>query len=88
MDESETEDTWSGKCQLFVEGLGQVMAPDAKIKDRSPGTDELTVNEPFRASRTDIEPDEPAASAETSTSSAGATGEVGSSPSDYRVKSR
>jgi hypothetical protein len=44
------------------------------------------VNKPFRASRTDIEPDEPAASAETSTSSAGATGEVGSSPSDCRAQ--
>lgn len=39
---------------------------------------------PFSASRTDIEPDEAAASPETSTSSAAATGEVGSSPSDYR----
>lgn len=38
---------------------------------------------PFRASRTDIFPEVPAASPGTSTSSAGATGEVGSSPSDY-----
>jgi hypothetical protein len=37
---------------------------------------------PFRASRTDMFPEEPEASAGTSTSSAGATGEVGSSPSD------
>jgi hypothetical protein len=37
---------------------------------------------PFRASRTDMEPEEAAASAATSTSSAAGTGEVGSSPSD------
>jgi hypothetical protein len=37
---------------------------------------------PFRASRTDMEPEEAAASAGTSTSSAAGTGEVGSSPSD------
>lgn len=41
---------------------------------------------PFKASSTDIFPEEPAVSAGTSTSSACATGEVGSSPSDYPRK--
>lgn len=44
--------------------------------------DETGFGIPFRASRTDIDPEDAAASPETSTSSAAATGEVGSSPSD------
>lgn len=41
------------------------------------------VEEPFKASNTDIPPEPAPVSPETSTSSAAATGEVGSSPSDY-----
>lgn len=43
---------------------------------------EMGLSVPFRASRTDMDPEDAAASPETSTSSAAATGEVGSSPSD------
>lgn len=68
VDEGNAEDTYSSECQYMS-------SPKARLFLRF-------LDAPFKASRTDMEPEEAAASPETSTSSAAATGEVGSSPSD------
>jgi hypothetical protein len=68
VDEGNAEDTYPNDCQYMLFHSRALSSP--------------FVNAPFKASRTDMEPEEAGASPETSTSSAAGTGEVGSSPSD------
>lgn len=72
VDEGEFEDTY--KAMVVRMNNSRLLNLD--------DNDETRFSVPFRASRTDIDPEDAAASPETSTSSAAATGEVGSSPSD------
>jgi hypothetical protein len=97
MDEGEFEDAcvridsqWTVKCKCARKVVGRVRPryvidwPEVQLVDGFllSFSKRYESDVPFRASRTDIEPEEAAASAGTSTSSAAGTGEVGSSPSD------
>ena len=91
MNQGKFEDAWEENSCQNVRSTGWFSSfwkehrkKESRVNDFIAQRSTLSsISVPFKASRTDIFPEEPEASAGTSTSSAGATGELGSSPSDY-----